>query len=348
MATSDSPKTIPAVQLLLMTQKNLAVPAPPTFTTSTTTSSITASITDDGGATSFEISTDDGATWTAGLTKTGLTADTTYQVRVRGTNSNGTGNPSDAVPTTTDAAAGVTILEQADFTGGVVPSNWSIFTSASGSLDFSGGFARGTIPATDSPSTRGTHVNISIPIPAGNFDLYIRFRARMPFAKGGCKFCKVSGLDVGGNYANTTFGTDYSTGDYLEISYGNGEGIINDANVALQYAGNVNGTMRGDGLQNWSAPQGRTFTSTDWGTDWHNFKIHCKFNSGTTEENQVADGEYYVEIDGVVWGHATGIYNRHWTNENIEKIVLYNWSQDAPNQFTVDFDDIVISTGGFA
>jgi hypothetical protein len=90
------------------------------------------------------------------------------------------------------------------------------------------------------------------------------------------------------------------------------------------------------------------FPSTAWGTGWHHFRMHIKFNSGTSSSNEVADGEYYLEIDGKVYVDATGFFNRNPQNGPIGYVGFFGWAQDDPQPFDVWYDNIVISTGGFA
>ncbi|MBB20199.1 MAG: hypothetical protein CMP20_12170 [Rickettsiales bacterium] len=63
-------------------------PAAPTFTLSATSNSITATITQGNGAASYEIRVDSGSAF-SGLSVTGLTAEQTYVVQVRGLNAEG-------------------------------------------------------------------------------------------------------------------------------------------------------------------------------------------------------------------------------------------------------------------
>lgn len=82
----------------------VSAPGAPTFTVSKSSTSITATITDAAGATSYESSVD-GTTWVSGLTASGLTAETPYTFQVRGINSAGTGAASSQAVTTNAASA---------------------------------------------------------------------------------------------------------------------------------------------------------------------------------------------------------------------------------------------------
>jgi hypothetical protein len=73
-------------------------------------------------------------------------------------------------------------------------------------------------------------------------------------------------------------------------------------------------------------PQMSDLRSADWGTGWHHFRIHIKFNSGTTSQNEVPNGEFYLEIDGKVYADATGIHNRNPANGPINYIEFFGWA----------------------
>lgn len=82
----------------------LAPSAPPVFTTSKTSSTITATITNANGATSYNVRVDAGAA-VSGLTVSGLTAETAYSFQVQGVNTYGVSAWSAAVSITTSAAS---------------------------------------------------------------------------------------------------------------------------------------------------------------------------------------------------------------------------------------------------
>ena len=87
--------------------------------------------------------------------------------------------------------------------------------------------------------------------------------------------------------------------------------------------------------------------ASNWGTSWHHFKVHVKFNGVTSSGQQMADGEIYIAIDGKVYVDATGLYNRNPENGPIDYIEFGGWAQTDPEPFDVWFDNITISTGGF-
>jgi hypothetical protein len=183
-------------------------------------------------------------------------------------------------------------------------------------------------------------------------DVYIEFWAKMPGAKEGSKFVKVFGQpSTSGAGADTTIATNYTGGDYgaiYQISFGDGTTLANDSQNVI----NLNGKYpqwigRSFGTAVVQTPQMHDFSSADWGTGWHHFRIHVKFNSGTTASNEVPNGEYYLEIDGKVYVDATGLYNRNPGDPPISQIEFFGWAQSEPQPFALWYDDIRISTGGF-
>ncbi|MES2935672.1 MAG: hypothetical protein V4805_19540 [Pseudomonadota bacterium] len=189
-------------------------------------------------------------------------------------------------------------------------------------------------------------------VPANTREVFVEFRAKMPEAKHGVKFLKIFGAKNGANYANTTFGLDYTGVDYgalYFVGFGDGTDVENDTqNVVLLDGSNPGWIGRSFGAASVQTPQQHNFHSFMWGADWHHFKMRIKFNSGTTALNEVADGAYYLEIDGKVYVDAVGIFNRHYSNGPIDAIKFFDWTQGPSNQaFELWYDDIVISTGDF-
>ena len=216
-----------------------------------------------------------------------------------------------------------------------------------GTIDFSQGFVRGTYPA----GVDGNSVWTNIPLGEFNTrEIFVEFKARFPTpVRHGLKFLKVFGKNnQPGGYANTTFGLDYSVagGSITAVSFGGGSVPENDtANVIKLNGDNPDWIGRSYGGALVNIPQYSNFT--EWGTDWHRFRIHCKFNSGDSAENEVADGAYYLEIDGKVYVDAVGLFNRHWSNGDIGSVQIFGWSQTNVPNFTVDYDDLVVSRHGF-
>ena len=181
--------------------------------------------------------------------------------------------------------------------------------------------------------------------------LYIDFWAKMPDAKGGFKFCKIFGTrnnPVG--YADITYQTDYTgadTGALLQIGFGDGTAQENDSQEVIRLGGGgVLGAAAPTAVI--LTPQMTDFPSSAWGTTWHHFRMYVKFNSGTTSANALPDGQIYLEIDGKVYLDASGLYNRNPQNGPIDYVGFFGWAQDDPQPFDIWYDNIVISTGGFA
>lgn len=205
------------------------------------------------------------------------------------------------------------------------------------------------VPATSG----GPYVGAAYFLPAGSNieDVYIEFWAKMPGVKEGCKFLKIFGQRSSTTgLADTTIYTDYTGAEYgaiRQIGFGDGGGLVNDSGQIIDLTGLHSNIGRSAGTAVVKTPQGSVFTAADWGTSWHHFRVHVKFNSGTTLQNEVPDGEYYLQVDGKVFVDATGLYNRNPANLPIQKIAFFGWAQAEPQPFQVWYYDIRISTGGF-
>lgn len=187
-------------------------------------------------------------------------------------------------------------------------------------------------------------------------DIYIEFWAKMPSQyKGGCKFLKIFGerTTIAGaeSNANTTIFTDYTGVDYgavRQIGFGDGTTIRNDSENVIDLNGtNPKMIGRSYGTAVVKTPQMSDFPSSAWGTGWHHFRVHIRFNTGTTSQNEIPDGEYYLEIDGKVYVDATGLFNRNPVNGPINYVEFFGWAQKDPHPFQLWYDDIRISMGGF-
>ncbi len=156
----------------------------------------------------------------------------------------------------------------------------------------------------------------------------------------------------GGGYANCTFGLNYNNTDngmMSEASFGDGTADQNDTQNVINFDGsNPSYIGRSFGSATVSTPQDAVWASSNWGTAWHRFKLHVKFNSGTASGNEVADGEFFVSIDGVTYVDASGLFNRHHSNPQVYRIELYGYRQNASAAFDLDYKDIFVSTEGFS
>lgn len=187
-------------------------------------------------------------------------------------------------------------------------------------------------------------------------DIYIEFKAKMPGVKHGLKFLKLFGErdpEDTQNYGNCTLHSDYTgldNGGIPGMFYGDGTIIENDVQQVARFDSSEQFPSRAAGLPGYSieAPQGKWFESSDWGTDWHHFKVYAKFNSGTTEETETNDGQFIVYIDDELYLDAQGLFNRHYNNRPLEKIRFFGWTQGvSPAPLSVYYTDIIISKNGW-
>jgi hypothetical protein len=292
---------------------------------------------------------------------TGLSPAQTVYARRKAVNAFGTSYS--AVVSVATNSSGATLVYSEQFESPSLPSaGWywyglsggtvSINTSSANNYNNSAGSVKGTYPGTGDGNFVIGGYNVYA---LQTRDIYIEFRAKIPGAKRGAKFLKVfsrNPRDYDGsapnNYCNTTFAAERSNAAIQQVSFGDGTGTQNDtANVI-----NLNGTSKSLAGRSYpstaiiTTPQNAIFPSSGWGTDWHHFRMRCKFNDGTTAGNEVANGAYYLEIDGVVYVDASGLFNRHYSNDFIERIELFGYA-DSSVVFEMWYDDLRISTGGF-
>lgn len=256
-------------------------------------------------------------------------------------------------------AVAATVISDVNFDSGTLPvPGWSIGAQSGGAvsistdaalnLNASAGSLRGTYPATSGSTPAWAVYNVSS---LNTYDVYIEFWAKMPGTKHGLKFLKIFGGSASG-YANTTFALDYTgidNGSMRQVSFGDGTSLQNDTQNVINFDGTYPQWMgRSYGISSVSTPQRKAWASANWGTNWHHFRIHAKFNSGTSSTTEVNDGEYYVEIDGVIYVDAKGLFNRNYANTPIDRIEFLGWTQSGTQPFEVWYDDVRITTGGFS
>jgi hypothetical protein len=262
-------------------------------------------------------------------------------------------------------AVAADVLTDQRFEAATLPAGgWGFWTGDGGTVAIatdttkthagSAGSVRGTYPARGSGG--GGYVWCGFDVSAhATRELYIDFWAKMPSTtKQGLKFLKIfgkRGVTDNDNYANTTFGLDYTgvdVGGMYCVSFGDGAGVSNDTASVINFDGSSGSWIgRSYGTAVVSTPQRHIWASSNWGTTWHHFRMRVKFNSGTTADNEVADGAYYVEIDGQVYVDARNLFNRHWSNGPIDRVELFGWTQTGTSPFEIWYDDVTISTGGF-
>lgn len=174
----------------------------------------------------------------------------------------------------------------------------------------------------------------------------IRFRAKKPVSpRYGEKFWKIHGQEiVAGSYANTTFGTDYSNGNFNGLSMGDGTGAANDTQKVLRWGNfgtKVSANWRG-GQPTVVFDRNQTFT---WDTDWHLFEMVIKFNdrNGVSETR---NGYVKVKIDGQWWYYAHSFFNTHISNPPIDLSDIFGVTYpEGPTQMW--YDDVDYFAGDF-
>jgi hypothetical protein len=139
------------------------------------------------------------------------------------------------------------------------------------------------------------------------FDFKVTYGAgELPY--GGCKFMKLFGIPYSPEgFANITFGMNYYDRNELkEVSYGGGSTLLlRDSQSTIRY----NGTQ-----VNTYEPK-PVIISYSYAIDdhldqnWHQFRAYARYN-----DNDQANGEYKVWIDGILRLHAMGVTNRHNNN----------------------------------
>lgn len=260
---------------------------------------------------------------------------------------------------TSPLPTGGTLIGRADWslhaltpTSILTGTSWSTWTTVNATQSVVSNAVQMNYP--NSVANEGTSANVAFYITDQAIivdDVYIQFEARMPNLKGGLKFLKLFGRNDG-TYANATLAADYAgyeIGGFPYIGFGDGATTTNDTQNLIW---TKNQTQNALGARNSGAtivtPQANWFTGADWGTGWHTFKFRMKYNSGTTAGNEVADGIFYLEIDGNVYVNATNIFNRHYSNPRaFDNIGLGGWSQSINFAWDVWFRNVKISTGGW-
>ena len=273
----------------------------------------------------------------------------------------GTATASTSVPSAAESDGPVTLLTELKFNSTTLSApGWGFGAQHGGAISVqqtpgpTSGPVYALVGSYPAPGLGGQFIWADYTVAALNTeDLYIEFWAQMPGVKEGCKFLKIFGVHPMGtnSYADMTFATNYAGGDYgalRQVTFGDGTAIPSDGQNAINLDGSYPTWIgRSYGTASVQTPQMHTFSSADWGSGWHHFRVHLKFNSGTSSQNEVPDGEVYLEIDGKVYVNATGLYNRNPANGPIDRVEFFGWAQSEPQPFRVVFSDIRISTGGF-
>lgn len=259
-------------------------------------------------------------------------------------------------------ATSATVITKLNFDDGVIPNGngWSFGAQAGGQVLINTNKAEnhngsaGSIKALYPLATGGMYAWGGYSLTSlKTREIYIDFWAKMPKATQGLKFCKLFGVTgAGTGYANTTFGLGAEVGragSFFQVSFGDGSELDNDTGSVVNLDGAYPewvGRSYANKTARVETPQKSAWLNNKWGTDWHHFRMHAKFNSDINGK-EVADGEYYLEIDNVVYVRASGLLNRHVLNKPLDRIGFFDWSQGGTTPFEVWLDDIVISTDGF-
>jgi hypothetical protein len=255
------------------------------------------------------------------------------------------------VPVVSVSSAPSSVLWSADFSDGKVLGIAQLGASAT--------VVDGAYKLSYPKTTEGKQFSwLNYDAPPNTKQLYISFKAKMPANKAGLKFVKIFGKRDGDLYSNTTFALDYTgidegVGSLYAISFGDGTDRTNDSQNVIfldgsypQYIGRSYGKTAIV-----KTPMKKYFRASAWGTDWHQFKMMVKFNDGTSKENEVPNGGYFLSIDGNTYVDASGLFNRNYSSQDISHVEFGGWAQGsrgiANPAFDIYYDDIVISSGGW-
>lgn len=241
-----------------------------------------------------------------------------------------------------------TVFAQANWSNGVllptplsVDSVWSSFAGGSSTLAVVNGAIRGT----NINAVEGNDIVLGINGNVLTNHVYAEFDAKFTGTPHAIKFFKVHGKTTSG-YANCTYGVD-GGGEISRFSFGDGSTTTNDTANILLFDGTFPSLIgRSYGTATIATPQLSSFAGSLWNNAWHHFRIYHKFNSGTSAGNEIADGEMFLEIDGLVYGHITNMFNRHWSNDTIEYISFFDVAQGG-GSYVLEYDNIFLSTGGW-
>ncbi|GGY75308.1 hypothetical protein GCM10011613_21020 [Cellvibrio zantedeschiae] len=274
----------------------------------------------------------------------------------------------------TVSAANVTTLYFADFESGFPNDNNGFWGAGNGgtiqvstNTALNAGGSKGSVQGIYPGTGGGVYVWGGVNIwSAQTLEVFIEFDAKLPKDaigyKHGTKFLKVFGENnANGHSANTTFGLNQgkvslgegpNNGSLNYIGFGDGadgDQSYDVKNVIFLSGSNPSWVGRSFGKTAVvKTPQFKSFDPVDWGETWHHFRVQCKFNSGTSDQTEIADGEYYLEIDGVVYVDATGLFNHHWSNPPIRSVNVFDWTDHQEGQsFELWYDNFRVTTGGF-
>lgn len=253
--------------------------------------------------------------------------------------------------------------------GSLAPAGWTIGAQLGGSVVVSAdstrnaGGSKGSLKAIYPMATAGMYAWAQFDlVPFNTREAYIEFDVKIPNdangkSPGAAKFLKFFGQN-GNGYANTTFGLSGDAGQIGSLTYigfgdGDGNSTENDVgNVILLTGEYPNWIGRSYGKAN-VYNKGTNWNYWDWKDQWHHFRVHAKFHTSSyntatgTCVSEVNDGEYYLEIDGVPFVNAKGLFNHHCSNLPLSHVKLLDWGGGTFGPFEINLDNIRITTGGF-
>jgi hypothetical protein len=251
-----------------------------------------------------------------------------------------------------------TLIGLADFsTSGLVPASispnthWESGAYSGGAISIVGGAFKAAIPL----ATGNVYTLLEFFFAPNTRDVYIEMRVKFSVGQW-LKFIKFFGINLEGEeatygYSNATYGV-LESGELPYISFGDGANtnqypLLNDVGQQVRldstYPQYVGRSYPSPAIV--STPQSASFSFDDG--EFHTIKIHQKFNSGTTAENEVADGVSYLEIDGLVYSNTRNLFNRHYMNKSLDRVSFLGYAQNGTVPFDVFIELIKISTGGF-
>lgn len=223
------------------------------------------------------------------------------------------------------------------------------------------GGSNGSLKATYPFATAGMYAWAEFNLaPYNTRDVYIEFDVKIPpdangRTPGSAKFLKFFGQNTYG-YANTTFGISGDAGQVGSLTYigfGDGNNTENDVDNVILLSGDYpNWIGRSYGAAT-VYNKGTNWDYVNWKDQWHHFRVHAKFHTSNfnyttnTCVSETNDGEYYLEIDGVIFVDAKGLFNHHCGNLPFSHVKLLDWGGGTFGPFEINLDNIRITSGGF-
>lgn len=242
------------------------------------------------------------------------------------------------------------LIGHADFTNGsITPSSiypgteWNVGGVAGGAVAVAGGKLVATYPV---PAFGANFCWATFFPPPNTKEIRATFKVKFTPGRP-VKFFKVHGQDTSG-YANCTFQVA-GDGVMEQISFGDGSTTGNDVAQVIRLDGSHK-EYAGRSYPSTAVietPQNQSFDFND-GLE-HEVEAYVRFNDGTSSGNEVPNGAFYLKIDGLVYVRATGLFNRHYSNQPIGRIEWFgyvNTDLSESTGFTLSLDDVDIFLGG--